>query len=134
MRKVISIIIAAGILVSASSVNAADSDWVFLHCAGSNQPIGKEPSGYAVNIYIKRDGSALSLSRNGDEFSPIPRVGTGVVLGSWRFADKVDDPTFLMYREFTPGNMSLSSVVEIHGKIASASRLACREISNPFMK
>jgi hypothetical protein len=39
-----------------------------------------------------------------------------------------------MYREFTPGNMSLSSVVEIHGKIASASRLACREISNPFMK
>ena len=127
MRKVISIIIAAGILVSASSVNAADSDWVFLHCAGSNQPIGKEPSGYAVNIavniYIKRDGSALSLSRNGDEFSPIPRVGTGVVLGSWRFADKVDDPTFLMYREFTPGNMSLSSVVEIHGKIASASRL-----------
>jgi hypothetical protein len=79
MRKVISIIIAAGILVSASSVNAAGSDWVFLYCAGSNQPIGKEPSGYAVNIYIKRDGSALSLSRNGDEFSPIPGVGTGVV-------------------------------------------------------
>ena len=83
MRKVISIIIAAGILVSASSVNAADSDWVFLYCAGSNQPIGKEPSGHAVNIavniYIKRDGSALSLSRNGDEFSPIPGVGTGVV-------------------------------------------------------
>ena len=123
--------IAIGLCFAATGAKAADSDWIFLHCVGSNQPIGKESSGYAVNVYIKRDGSALSLSRNGEEYYPIPRVGT---LGSWRFAEKVDDPNFLMYREFTPGNMHFSSVIEIHGKLASASSLACHEISNPFMK
>ena len=131
MKAIAAAIIAIGLCFAASGASGADSDWIFLHCAGSNQPIGKESSGYTKNVYIKKDGTALSLSRSGDEFYPIPRVGN---LGPWRFADKRDDPNLLVTHEFNPGDMSLRGAIEIYGKIASASRLACHEISNPFMK
>ena len=131
MKAIAAAIIAIGLCFAASGASGADSDWIFLHCAGSNQPIGKESSGYAKNVYIKKDGTAISINRSGDKFYPIPRVGN---LEPWRFVDKKDDPDFLVTHEFNPGDMSLRGAFEMYGKIESESRLACHEISNPFMK
>jgi len=111
MKAIAAAIIAIGLCFAASGASGADSDWIFLHCAGSNQRIGEESSGYvapyaiAKNVYIKKDGTAISINRSGDKFYPIPRVGN---LEPWRFVDKKDDPDFLVTHEFNPGDMARS--------------------------
>ncbi len=120
------LLVAAILAMTVSPAMAAD-DWVMLHCAGENAPIGEPFRGSTQNIYMRLDGTEMSLNKGGSIFKRTVALGH-----LWRFDEEDNNSDIKQYYEFFPGSMGLTGVFEINGNYASGGRYSCFPITNPF--